>query len=202
MSSACLIVGVVLGVVIWARTDSIIQRVLLVGVLVVLVAIVGRDVGRVRRGEVLFAVHRGGVYFGSDPVIDDVPWATICAVELYAERGPSGRSSSVHHCIGVRTPGKNPLQRPGNTPGALPLLRVSARYFEDAGRTDLLPGADGTIRWATRRMSGWRVDRVRLSAAVRHYAPAIPVIDGPDWPPALSEQEGIRARRVQRRAGR
>ena len=77
--------------------------------------------------------------------------------------------------------------------------RASARYFDDAGRRDLLPGADGTIRWACRRMTGWRVDRNRLEDALRRYAPDVTIIDGPDWPPALSVSDAMAAGRARRR---
>ncbi|MCU1368013.1 MAG: hypothetical protein JWN39_3652 [Ilumatobacteraceae bacterium] len=201
-SAACLIAGVVLGVLVWQRSASTGQHIAVVVVLAALATIVVRDARHIASGAVLFAVHRGGIYFGSDPVVDDVPWETIVAVELYDERSPRGRASSVHHCIGVRVAGTNPVQRDGNTPGAEPLRRVSARYFEDAGRADLLPGADGTIRWTTRRMSGWRVDRRKLAEAVQRCSPGTPVITGPDWPQSLTPGEALIARRVQRRAGR
>ena len=35
--------------------------------------------------------------------------------------------------------------------------------------------------------------RARLAAAVREHAPAVPVMDGPDWPPGLSWGDAHRA---------
>ena len=199
--------GSVASALIWAallvyvviRSDS---ALLLAGVVageIVLVLVVARDALRLRRREVLFAVHRDGVFFGSDAVLDDVPWHLVRAVELFVERVPSGRSQQVHHCIAVRTAGTRPVARAGNAPGAGRVPRASARYFDDAGRRDLLPGADGTIRWACRRMTGWRVDRNRLEDALRRYAPDVTIIDGPDWPPALSVSDAMAAGRARRR---
>jgi hypothetical protein len=45
---------------------------------------------------------------------------------------------------------------------------------------------------------GWRVNRGRLAEAVHRYAPGVPVIDGPDYPPSLSWTEGLRAKRARR----
>lgn len=182
-----------------ARSDSV---VLCVGVgvgEVVLVLLVARDARRVQRRDVMFAVHRDGVFFGSDSVVDDVSWNLVSSVEFFVERVPSGRSQQVHHCIAVRVPGSQPVARPGNAPGAGRVPRAAIRYFEDAGRRDLLPGADGTIRWACRRMTGWRVDRSRLEEALRHYAPGVTIIDGPNWPPELSVSDAMAAGRARRR---
>jgi hypothetical protein len=199
---ACLIVGAAIGAVLWVRSDSLIVRALVAVIVALLLAATARDIGRARRGEVLFAVHRGGVYFGSNEFHDDVPWSRICGVELYTERLPTGRSNTVHRCIAVRAPGVSAVLRAGNPVSARPLPRKSAKYYEDAGRRDLIEGADGTVRWTARTMTGWSVDRVRLRDAVRRYAPTIPVFDGPDWPPALSARESsaaARARRSRRR---
>ncbi len=75
----------------------------------------------------------------------------------------------------------------------------SVRYLQDARRPDLIPGADGTIRWAYRRMQGWRASRARVVTAVRLHAPQIPVIGSPNWPPELSPVEALSAAKARRR---
>ncbi len=52
-----------------------------------------------------------------------------------------------------------------------------------------------TIRYAYRRMSGWRVDPQRLAVAVASYAPSVPVINGQNYPPRLSPGDAQTARR-------
>ncbi|MTE16333.1 hypothetical protein [Nocardia aurantiaca] len=151
------------------------------------------------RGEIMFAVHSAGIYFGAAAAspAQTVPWSRICAVELFTETTSSPRSQSTYRCIGVRARGTTQPSHGG--PAARPIPESSARILRGAGRPDLIPGADGTIRWAYRRMSGWRVSRARLSAAVARHAPQVPVIDGPSWPPALTWSEALAARKSRRR---
>ncbi len=198
----CFVLGTGIGVFVWVRSDGTLGRVVIAAIVAVLLAAAIRDVSRARRGEVLFAVHRNGVYFGSNEFHDDVPWSRICAVELYTERVPTGRNDKVRRCIAVRTPGIEPVLRAGNPESARPMPRKSAKYYEDAGRRDLIDGADGSVRWAARQMTGWTVDRARLRETVSRYAPTVPLVDGPDWPPPLSPREAsaaARARRARRR---
>jgi hypothetical protein len=61
-----------------------------------------------------------------------------------------------------------------------------------AGGPSLIPGSDGTIRYANRRMTGWRVNRPRLAQAVQRYAAGAPLIDRPRYPPALNWRAGSR----------
>ena len=133
--------------------------------------------------EVVFAVHPGGVYFGSGPVSEEVPWSKICAVELFTEVVSRHNSASRYRCVGVRTPGTRQTARPGSGPAIWGSTDREIKYYVDASRADLLPGADGTIRYAYRRMSGWRADGNRIAAAVARYAPNVPVIKGQDYPP-------------------
>jgi len=140
----------------------------------------------VGRREVVFAVHAGGVYFGSGRRPETVPWDVIRAVELFHEtESHLGASASVHRCIGVRATGTQQVRRPGSGPAAAPQTPAAVRYYIDAGRPDLVDGADGTIRYAYRRMAGWRVSRADLAAAVWGFAPDVAVIDGPDYPPPV-----------------
>jgi hypothetical protein len=143
--------------------------------------------------RVIFAVRDDGIFFGSGAEPQVVPWSQICAVELFRERVPRGQSRSSYRCVGVRAPGTSQVPQAGSGTAAQPLAEGSAARLLESGRPDLIPGADGTIRLAYRRMTGWRVSRARLARAVRQHAPAVPVIDGPDWPPGLSWGDAHRA---------
>ena len=145
--------------------------------------------------NVIFAVRPDGIFFGPDagPGQQYVPWSQISAVELFRERVSNARSRSSFRCIGVRTPGTQQVQRAGSGAAAQPLTERSVARILQAGRPDLIPGADGTIRLTYRRMSGWRVSRARLTRAVLGYAPSVPVIDSPAWPPAVSWADAHRA---------
>ena len=155
----------------------------------------------VGRREVVFAVHAGGVYFGSGQP-ETVPWDLIRAVELFREtESHLGASETVFQCIGVRATGTRQVRRPGSGPAAAPQTPEETQYYTDAGRPDLIDGADGTIRYAYRRMAGWRVSRADLAAEVWRFAPDVAVIDGPDYPPTVRIADVSAARR-QRRAGR
>jgi hypothetical protein len=145
--------------------------------------------------KAVFAVGPAGVFLGADGDQDEVtvPWGQVCAVELFRERVRGGRSGSTHRCVGVRAPGTRQLPRAGGGAAAQPLPEPSVAYLLQSGRPDLVPGADGTIRLAYRRMIGWRVSRAGLTAAVRRYAPGVPVVDSPGWPPALSWADAHRA---------
>ena len=152
--------------------------------------------------EVVFAVHAGGVYFGSGRPPETVPWDLIRAVELFRETETHlGYSETVFQCIGVRATGTRQVRRPGSGPAAEPQTLQAVQYYVDARRPDLIDGADGTIRYAYRRMAGWRVSRADLAAAVWRFAPDVAVIDGPDYPPTVRMSDATAARR-QRRAGR
>ena len=146
--------------------------------------------------KVVFAVDGQGVFFGDGPAAERVPWSVICAVELFSERTQAARSR--YRCVGVRSLGTRQVPRPRSGPAAQPFPERGARTILRAGRPDLIPGYDGTIRYAYRRMTGWRVNRAQLSRAVHRYAAQVPVIDGPRYPPALSWGD---ARTRGRRAG-
>jgi hypothetical protein len=145
------------------------------------------------RRKVVFAVDGHGVLFSDGLSQERVPWSVICAVELFTERTRAART--VYRCVGVRCPGTRQIPRPGNGPAAQPLPARGAETIVRAGRPDLIPGYDGTVRYAYRRMTGWRVNRTRLASAVRRYAADVPVIDGPRYPPALTWSDGPRSRR-------
>jgi len=153
---------------------------------VVFLAEAGRRAWLAARRKVVFAVDAHGVLFDDGPAAQRVPWSVICAVELFTERTQGGRGQAVYRCVGVRSVGSRQVPRPDSGPAAQPLPRRGAEAILKAGRPDLIPGYDGTIRYAYRRMSGWRVSRTGLAHAVQRYAPLIPLIDGPGYPPALT----------------
>jgi hypothetical protein len=155
------------------------------------------ELTKVLRRQVVFAIHQGGVYFGSSAE-DNVRWSQICAVEFFTETTTTSRSQNRYRCIGVRSLGNQQLNRPGNGPAARPIPGRSVQYLIDAGRPDLIPGADGTIRYAYRSMTGWRVDQAQVAAAVARNAPGLPVINGQNWPPAISRAEAFAARQTRR----
>jgi hypothetical protein len=122
-----------------------------------LLAVCGTEIARAARREILFAVRRNGVYFGSGLFKEDVPWELISAVEIFTEPARFRGLRSSHRYVGVRVPDA---------------LRTRERADRNAA-------AAGT-RSACRRITGWRVDRARLAGAVKMYAPGLPVIDGRD----------------------
>ena len=98
-------------------------------------------------------------------------------------------------------PGHQADSAAGQRKAAQPWPERSIQYMIDAGRPDLIPGADGSIRYAYRQMTGWRVDRALVVAAVARYAPGLPVVNGPDYPPAVTRAEAFAARRNRRATG-
>jgi hypothetical protein len=159
------------------------------------------ELRKAARREVAFAVDQAGIYFGSEAIKDRVPWQVVCSVEFFTERVSSGRSTSTYRCVGVRSLGSAQHARAGNGPAAQPLPEKARQYYLSAGRPDLIPGADGTIRYAYRRMSGWRVNPAQLAAAVNHFAPGVPVINGPSYPPPITGAEAMAARRARHQPG-
>ena len=159
-----------------------------------LLAACGVELHRAARREVLFAVYSDGVYFGTGPAREDLPWDRICAVELFTEPGPGRRSRRAYRCVGVRLRGT--AARAGGTSPVLPSAGGSGAAASAAGgmraagmravRTDRAgTNGDETVRFAYRRMIGWRADRARLTEVVRCYAPSVPVRDGTDRPSAM-----------------
>ena len=54
-------------------------------------------------GRIAFAVRSDGIFFGSGPEPQVVPWGQISAVELFRERVPRGQSRTSYRCVGVRS---------------------------------------------------------------------------------------------------
>jgi hypothetical protein len=95
------------------------------------------------------SVRRGSALF--------IPWADIERIILYPaySRGP-GRHPV--QCIGVqRTAAAAPLRWGNEQAPGCPVPRVAA--------------------WATRKITGWQLDRGRLAAVLAAAAPGIPILD-------------------------
>ncbi|HET7018658.1 MAG TPA: hypothetical protein VFI65_32365 [Streptosporangiaceae bacterium] len=196
-TAAYLLGGLAIIVFVIAIHESVVAVGIALIVAAILICVGVVELSKVARRKVAFAVHQGGVFFGSGAK-DNVPWSQICAVEFFTETFTTSRSQTTHRCIGVRSFGSRQIARPGNGPAARPWPERSIQYMIDAGRPDLIPGADGTIRYAYRQMVGWRVDQGLVAAAVARYAPGLPVIKGPDYPPAVTKAEAFAARRNRR----
>ncbi len=87
-----------------------------------------------------------------------IPWADVERIVLYPvhPRVPGARAAV--RCVGVqRRAAAEPLQW-GNEPApGCPVPRVPA--------------------WATRMITGWRLDRARLAAVTAAVAPGVPILD-------------------------
>lgn len=87
-----------------------------------------------------------------------VPWADVEQIVLYQER-PGGRARSAQvPCIGIRRRAGAPPLAKGDKPA---------------------PGCPvpGVAADASRRITGWRLDRDRLAAVTAAVAPGVPVVD-------------------------
>lgn len=154
---------------------------------------------RARSGEVAFAVHSGGVYFGHGPLGSvNVGWDRVIAIEYFAERRPGVKTTTTYRCVGVRGTGTKQPHRPGSGDAAQPLPASAEKYLLAAGRPDLIPGHDGTVRLAYRRMSGWRAAQGPVADALARFAPSVPIINSPAWPPELTRADALTARRARR----
>jgi hypothetical protein len=96
------------------------------------------------------SVRRGSALF--------IPWADVERIILYPAypRGPARRTAV--QCIGVqRRTAAAPLSWGNEQAPGCPVPRVGA--------------------WATRKITGWQLDRGHLAAAVAAVAPGIPILD-------------------------
>jgi hypothetical protein len=100
-----------------------------------------------------------------------IPWADIERIILYPvhPRGRGGRA--VVRCIGVqRRPTAEPLQWGNEQAPGCPVPRVPA--------------------WATRTITGWRLDRSRLAAVIAAVAPDVAILDASTDPLPGEEDDG------------
>ncbi|MFE9924730.1 hypothetical protein ACFYQA_25035 [Streptomyces sp. NPDC005774] len=115
-------------------------------------------------GKVAFRVDETGVLLGKNPArygasTAHVPWGDTTGVVLW--RQATGRSSLLHVGV-VRREGAPAL--PGDGPKARAVLEHLVPVPADVAMT-------------SRPVSGWRLDQGRLTAAVTHFAPGLPLYD-------------------------
>jgi hypothetical protein len=122
-------------------------------------------IDRVRR-TTAFRADQAGITLGAVPDKLTVrrgsrlfiPWADVERIILYPvhPRGRSGRAAV--QCIGIqRRATAEPLQWGNEQAPGCPVPRVPA--------------------WATRMITGWRLDRSRLAAVTAAVAPDVPILD-------------------------
>jgi len=100
-----------------------------------------------------------------------IPWADVDRIVLYPvhPRGRGGRASV--QCIGVqRRATAEPLQWGNEQAPGCPVPRVPA--------------------WATRTITGWRLDRSRLAAVTAAVAPGVQILDTSTDPIPGDEDDG------------
>jgi hypothetical protein len=122
-------------------------------------------IDRVRR-TTAFRADQAGITLGTVPDRLTVrrgsrlfiPWADVERIIIYPVH-PRGRGSrAVVQCIGVqRRATAQPLQWGNEQAPGCPVPRVPA--------------------WATRMVTGWRLDRSRLAAVTAAVAPDVPILD-------------------------
>lgn len=116
--------------------------------------------------KVAFRVDGTGVLLGGSPAryaatTAHVPWQDIAAVVLWRQGTAAGMP-----WVGVaRHPGSEPLPGPGQGRAAHATVRA------------LVPHVPADVTLASRAVTGWRLDREQLAAAVTHFAPDVPVVD-------------------------
>ncbi|MFE7748550.1 hypothetical protein [Streptomyces sp. NPDC057428] len=116
--------------------------------------------------KVAFRVDGTGVLLGGSPAryqatTAHVPWEDITAVVLWRQHSAAGIP-----WVGVaRRPEAGPLPGPGQGRAARATMRA------------LAPEVPADVALASRAVSGWRLDRDALSAAVAHFAPGVQVVD-------------------------
>ncbi len=135
---------------------------------IILAAFIARGAGVIdlARRTVAFRADHEGIMLGAVPDKLTVrrgsalfiPWADVERIILYPAypRGRGGHPAV--QCVGVqrRTAAAPLLWGNEQAPGC-PVPRVAA--------------------WATRKITGWKLDRGRLAAAVAAIAPGIPILD-------------------------
>jgi hypothetical protein len=138
-------------------------------------------IDRVRR-TTAFRADQAGITLGAVPDKLTVrrgarlfiPWADVERIILYPvhPRGRGGRGGrGVVQCIGVqRRATAEPLQWGNEQAPGCPVPGVPA--------------------WATRMITGWRLDRSRLAAATAVVAPGVPILDTSTDPLPGDEDDG------------
>lgn len=153
---------------------------------IILAAFIARGAGVIdlARRTIAFRVDDEGIMLGAVPDKLTVrrgsalfiPWPDVERIILYQaySRGTGGRAAA--QCVGVERRASAPPLRWGN---------------------EQAPGCPvpGVAAWATRRITGWQLDRDRLAAATAVAAPGVPILDTtasagsppPDWETGVSD---------------
>lgn len=160
LAAVCVLIG--LGFALWRLPLVYLP----VAIVIAVLAAHGAGMIDLARRTVAFRADQAGIMLGAVPDKLTVrrgsalfiPWQDIEAIVLYPvyPRG-DGRPPAVP-CIGVQRQATAPPLRWGNeqAPGC-PVPRVPA--------------------WATRRITGWRLDQDRLAAVTAAVAPRIAILD-------------------------
>lgn len=116
--------------------------------------------------RVAFRVDARGVTLGGVPPryrsgTHFVPWADIEKVVLWQQKLPHGGSMRY---VGL-------VRRAG----APPLAGRSAQFVGRIMAAAVARGISGDTLMASRGIDGWSLDKDRLTAAVEHFAPGIPI---------------------------
>ncbi|MCH0563392.1 MULTISPECIES: hypothetical protein [unclassified Streptomyces] len=115
-------------------------------------------------GKVAFRIDETGVLLGGSPArygatTAHVPWDDITGFVLWRQAaGPA----SVRYAGVVRREGAPPL--PGDGPRSRAVL-------------ERLVPVSADVAVSSRAVTGWRLDKERLTGAVAHFAPGVPVHD-------------------------
>jgi len=134
---------------------------------VVLIALTAQGAGLVdlTRRTVAFRADEGGVTLGAVPDKLTVrrgsalfiPWGEVEGIVLYQVR-TGGRRHAPVECVGVqRYAAAGPLRWGNEQAPGCPVPRVAT--------------------WATRRITGWRLDADRLAAVTAQVAPDVRILD-------------------------
>ncbi|MDX3850366.1 hypothetical protein [Streptomyces sp. AK02-01A] len=116
--------------------------------------------------KVALRVDETGVLLGGNPAryestTAQVPWEDIAAVVLWRQHS----AASIPY-VGLALH-RHAALPPGSSQGRV--ARATLRMLVPHLPADVVP--------ASRPVSGWRLDKDRLTAAVAHFAPTIPVVD-------------------------
>jgi hypothetical protein len=135
---------------------------------VVLVALTAQGAGLVdlARRKVAFRVDQNGIKLGAVPdkltvrrgATLFIPWTDVERIVIYPAHVAHGKHHITMQCVGVqRHAGAAPLRWGNEQAPGCPIPRVAT--------------------WATRRITGWRLDRGRLAAVTSEVAPGVPILD-------------------------
>jgi len=151
---------------------------------IVLAAVITRDAGLIdcARRATAFRADRAGITLGALREKLSVrrgsalfiPWTDIEGIVLYRVHPRRGGGRATVPCIGVqRRAAAAPLRWGNEAAPGCPVPRVAT--------------------WATRPITGWRLDRQRLAAVTAVAAPGIPIVDTSTGPGPGADDPGQEA---------